>query len=189
MWGYPRCGLGAVGAVLEPFCGHLSPKLDRVPCKLTFEIPPRRTLGGECHHPAHCRGTTTPAGHTTDTCLVFFSIHPLKITRMVDIRLPGKGDSNSHGARPVHQKHRWIRTSRLSIKNSLSLSPLKTPPAQVLNPLSHAPRKPSRTPLTPGGLWVPGRTGGHDRRETAILRSTLTPNTVELIPARGALFP
>ena len=30
MWGYPRCGLGAVGVVLEPFCGHLSPKLDKV---------------------------------------------------------------------------------------------------------------------------------------------------------------
>ena len=41
--------------------------------------------------------------------------------RKVDIRLPGKGNSNSHGARTVHQKHRWIRTSRLSIKNSLSL--------------------------------------------------------------------
>ena len=40
--------------------------------------------------------------------------------RKVDIRLPGKGNSNSHGAQPVHQKHRWIRTSRLSIKNSLS---------------------------------------------------------------------
>ena len=40
--------------------------------------------------------------------------------RKVDIRLPGKGDSNSHGARPVHQKHRWIRTRRLSIKNSLA---------------------------------------------------------------------
>ena len=41
--------------------------------------------------------------------------------RKVDIRLPGKGDSNSHGARPVHQKHRWTRTSRFSIKNSLIL--------------------------------------------------------------------
>ena len=41
--------------------------------------------------------------------------------RKVDIRLPGKGDSNSHGARPVHQKHRWTRTSRLSIKNSPSI--------------------------------------------------------------------
>ena len=30
MWGYPRCGLGAVGAILEPFCGHLSPKNDKV---------------------------------------------------------------------------------------------------------------------------------------------------------------
>jgi len=42
----------------------------------------------------------------------------------VDVRLPGKGNSNPHGARPVHQiisMIKWIRTSRLSIKNSLSL--------------------------------------------------------------------
>ena len=35
----------------------------------------------------------------------------------------GKGNSNSHGARPVHQiiaMIQWIRTSRLPIKNSLS---------------------------------------------------------------------
>ena len=41
----------------------------------------------------------------------------------VDARLPGKGNSNSHGARPVHliiTMTKWIRTSRLSIKNSLS---------------------------------------------------------------------
>ena len=48
---------------------------------------------------------------------------PERSPRKVDLRLPGKGDSNSHGARPVHQKHRWIRTSRLPIKNSLSLTP------------------------------------------------------------------
>jgi len=44
-------------------------------------------------------------------------------TRKVDTRLPGKGNSNSHGARPVHliiTMIKWIRTSRLSIKNSLS---------------------------------------------------------------------
>ena len=35
----------------------------------------------------------------------------------VDVRLPGKENSNSHGARPVHSN----RTSRLSIKNFLSL--------------------------------------------------------------------
>jgi len=43
--------------------------------------------------------------------------------RKVDIRLPEKGNSNSHGARPVHfiiSMIKWIRTSRLSIKNSLS---------------------------------------------------------------------
>jgi hypothetical protein len=44
-------------------------------------------------------------------------------SRKVDIRLPGKENSNSHGARPVHQiisMINWIRTSRLSINNSLS---------------------------------------------------------------------
>ena len=43
--------------------------------------------------------------------------------RKVDVRLPGKGNSNSHGARPVHliiSMIKWTRTSRLSIKNSLS---------------------------------------------------------------------
>ena len=36
-------------------------------------------------------------------------------TRKVDVRLPGKGNSNSHGARPVHliiTMIKWIRTSR-----------------------------------------------------------------------------
>jgi len=44
-------------------------------------------------------------------------------SRKVDTRLPGKGNSNSHGARPVHliiTMIKWIRTSRLSMKNSLS---------------------------------------------------------------------
>jgi len=43
----------------------------------------------------------------------------------VDIRLPGKGNSNSYGARPVHliiAMLKWIRTNRLPIKNSLSLA-------------------------------------------------------------------
>ena len=42
---------------------------------------------------------------------------------MVDVRLPGEMNSTSHGARPVHliiTMMKWIRTSRLSIKNSLS---------------------------------------------------------------------
>ena len=43
-------------------------------------------------------------------------------TRKVDVRLPRKENLNSHGARPVHliiKTIMWIRTSRLSIKNSL----------------------------------------------------------------------
>jgi len=38
-----------------------------------------------------------------------------------------KGNSNSHGARPVHliiTMIKWIRTSRLSIKNSLYVKAL-----------------------------------------------------------------
>ena len=38
--------LGALSPFLEPFCGHLSPKLDKVSEKLTFEIPPQRASGG-----------------------------------------------------------------------------------------------------------------------------------------------
>jgi len=44
------------------------------------------------------------------------------LERKVDVRLHGKENSNSHGARPVHliiAMIKWIRTSRLSIKNSL----------------------------------------------------------------------
>jgi len=43
--------------------------------------------------------------------------------RKVDVRLPEKGNSNTHGARRVHliiTMIKWIRTRRLSIKNSLS---------------------------------------------------------------------
>ena len=42
--------------------------------------------------------------------------------RKVDVKLPGEGNSNLYGARSVHliiAMIKWIRTSRLSIKNSL----------------------------------------------------------------------
>ena len=42
--------------------------------------------------------------------------------RKVDVRLHEKGNSNSHGSRPVHliiTMIKWIRTIRLLIKNSL----------------------------------------------------------------------
>ena len=54
-------------------------------------------------------------------------------TRKVDARLPGKGHSNSRGAKPIHPiitMIECIRTSRLSMTNSLSafcpLSPHKS---------------------------------------------------------------
>jgi len=56
-------------------------------------------------------------------CLSLVSGDETRRRRKVDVRLPGKGNSNSHGARPDHliiTMMVWIRTSRLSIKNSLS---------------------------------------------------------------------
>ena len=44
----------------------------------------------------------------------------LPVGRKVDVRLPEKGNSKSHGARPFHliiTMIKWIRTSRLSRKN------------------------------------------------------------------------
>jgi len=52
-----------------------------------------------------------------------YASEQLKCSRKIDVRLPGKRNSNSHGARPVHliiAMIKWIRISRLSIKNSLS---------------------------------------------------------------------
>ena len=36
MWGYPVFVLGAISSFLEPFRGHLSPKIDKVPEELTL---------------------------------------------------------------------------------------------------------------------------------------------------------
>ena len=47
-----------------------------------------------------------------------------EVAREVDVRLPGKGNSNFHGARPVHlviTVIKWIRAKRFSIKNSFFL--------------------------------------------------------------------
>ena len=44
--------------------------------------------------------------------------------REVDVRVPGKGNASTHGARLVHLiilMIKLIRSSRLSIKNSLSI--------------------------------------------------------------------
>ena len=48
--------------------------------------------------------------------------------RKVDVRLPGNGNSNSHGARPVHliiTRITWIRTSRLSIRTLSAMRALR----------------------------------------------------------------
>ena len=50
-------------------------------------------------------------------------ISSVQSSRKVYVRLTGKGDSNSHGARPVHMiviMINWSWTRRLSTKKSLS---------------------------------------------------------------------
>ena len=45
-WGHSKVVLGAIRSFVEPFCGRLSPKIDKVSKKNDFEIPSRRALGG-----------------------------------------------------------------------------------------------------------------------------------------------
>jgi len=94
-------------------------------------------------------------------------------SRKVDARLPGKGNSNSHGARPVHliiTMIKWIQTSRLSIKNSLSTGPASGP-NHVSSSFGDVPSRPRADPVTVafengrdlapiGGDSAP--VGGHD---------------------------
>ena len=57
-------------------------------------------------------------------CKATPAVPTLYFSRKVDVRLPGKGNSNSRGARPVHRiipMIKWIQTSRLSIQNFLSV--------------------------------------------------------------------
>jgi len=88
------------------------------------------------HHPHHirlqrshtrCRTQPLPQPHGEGDAACSARRHRPQqrrnLHRKVNVRLPGQGDSNSHGARPVHliiTMIKWIRTSRLSIKKSLS---------------------------------------------------------------------
>ena len=61
----------------------------------------------------------------------------------VDVRIPGQGNSNSYGARPVHliiTTIKWIRTSSLLIKNSLRQNGIQISltPVKVQGGLQHA---------------------------------------------------
>ena len=88
-----------------------SPSMRLLPSVLTPEKSQRFALGGLSYNPRHLFDLEAS-----------LKTRHVSVTRKVDVRLTGKGNSNSHGARPVHQKHRWIWTSRLSIKNYLSLA-------------------------------------------------------------------
>ena len=68
--------------------------------------------------PGGCRAACSEAGPPSAACT-----DALLGQGLGDVRLPGKGNSFSHGARPVHQiisMIKWIRTNKFPIKKSLS---------------------------------------------------------------------
>jgi hypothetical protein len=93
----------------------------------------RRAYDKEISRPPHLWQTARPPSPTTTLCAsrLCEEAHQPRCAssfappaRKVNVRLPGKGDSNSHDARSAHQiisMMKWTRTSRLPIKNSLSL--------------------------------------------------------------------
>jgi len=74
-------------------------------------------LRGGCNHLRDYSAVEVLAVNST------FLIRSLR-ARRVDVRLPGKGNSTSYGAKPFHiiiTIIKWIRTSNFSIKLSLFL--------------------------------------------------------------------
>jgi len=93
-------------------------------------------------------------------------VHP---SRKVDVGLPGKGISNSHGARPVHliiTMIKWVRTSRLSIKNSRSLQPT----AQKTTGNTFEPELDPFLRCVPGNGHVPPESGEFKKSICPVLR-------------------
>jgi len=102
----------------------------------------------ECSQPervvATCAGAAWGCADARSPSLSLINLEsaklcPLSSFRKVDVRLPGKGNSNSHGARPVHliiTMIQWIRTSRLSIKNFLCVQAPRGAVPTLVAPLS-----------------------------------------------------
>ena len=101
---YMRLSISSIKSII---CGHSLQS-----CQFLGEIIETRRLQGDIHF-----SCGVPASAETIQ-------HNRFPTKEVDVRLPGKGNTNSHGARPVHliiTMKKWIQTNRLPIKNSLSL--------------------------------------------------------------------
>ena len=80
-----------------------------------------RALGGNCGTGV---GREVECKSRAGCVLKVYTHVTYEFTRMVDTRLPAKGSSNCHGARPVYQiilMTKWLWTSRLSTKNYLFL--------------------------------------------------------------------
>ena len=110
-------GVHFLRLVLDPLSELLVPVSANHPYQLPCLVP---QVAGFRRTPVLIRGTKKG-----ELVLLGGLVGPRRkgTCRKVDARLPGKGNSNSHGARPVHPiitTIKWFRTSRLSTKNSLS---------------------------------------------------------------------
>jgi len=73
-----------------------------------------------------CKCTLGTGNATLETLRVFDYLDgggDASVPRKVDVRLPGKGTSNSHGARPVHLNHHddSVDSDQLVVNKDLSL--------------------------------------------------------------------
>jgi len=87
-----------------------------------------RNRGGS--QPVGVEGSGEPPRHSSREPRHVGTLHQPCEVGQIDVRLPGKRNSNAHGARPVHliiTMIKWIRTSRLTIKNSSSVGTLQQP--------------------------------------------------------------
>ena len=107
---------------------YLSLNVSSLQHEINYKIPKTRFESNRFFHICaaapqvhHTRG----ASHFFNCLDVYHRSPDSGERRYEDVRLPGKGNSNSHGARPVHQIIsiiKWIWTSSSSLKNSLSLA-------------------------------------------------------------------
>jgi len=98
------------------------PSWERAPAVAALPSGPPLSAYGIAYRRVYACSIAYRRFYGVSTCGLFkqtrFSPLCGRTSRKVDVRLPGKGNSNPHGARPVHliiTMIQWIRTSRLSI--------------------------------------------------------------------------
>ena len=81
MWGHPMLVLGALCSFLEPFCGHSSPKINKVSEELTLRYP-------------HEGPWVVPSPMPTFSCKEFFLETNILVERWIFFRRGGAKETN-----------------------------------------------------------------------------------------------